>query len=194
MLTNLKKELDTLFNVSGSNEEWKIFSSHLKLEKFQKKDFLRKEGEIEDSIFLVQQGMVRYFLKKDNKEITFQFGFQNDFVSNYESFSSQTPSKISIQALSTTYAYVFKINEMNEVFKQSPTSFHIYQAILQKSLNQKSQRELSLLTDSPKDLYLKILEKEPHLIQQIPLKYLASYIGITPQALSRIRKNISVTT
>lgn len=101
-------------------------------------------------------------------------------------------SEVSIQAVTNTYIYVIDFEKMKKIVDNQKTASQVYQKSLENSMLKTYQRQLSLLINSPKELYLKILEKEPHLVQQIPLKYLASYMRITPQALSRIRKQISL--
>lgn len=192
MLTKLKKELDSFYDVPGSDEDWEQFSKHLELRKYKKKDFILKQGETEKCIYLVQQGIVRLFTEKEKKEYTFHFSFSNDFITSYDSLINQAASEVSIQAVTNTYIYVIDFEKMKEFVENQKTASQVYQKSLENSMLKTSQRQLSLLINSPKELYLEMLEKEPHLVQQIPLKYLASYMGITPQALSRIRKQISL--
>ena len=115
--------------------------------------------------------------------------FAEQFFMSYASFVKREPSLFSIQALKEVTAYKIGREHLEHLIEQQEY-LQIKVDILEHLLIEKMQREAQFLLQSPEEIYCNLLEKDPKLIQNIPLKYIASYIGITPQALSRIRKRI----
>ncbi|WP_396603334.1 Crp/Fnr family transcriptional regulator [Algibacter sp. R77976] len=186
-----REYIETMAHVN--EKDWQIFSSHLQKREFSKKSTLLSIGEIENSISFIEQGEVRLFIPKENpeKEITLGFCFTGEFISAYDSFLTQTPSPYQLEALSKTTLWSITYNELQEVYKTTQIGNTIGRFISEKLFLIKSKREQSLLNETPEQRYLNLFKDRPNLIKQIPLKYIASYIGVTPQALSRIRKRIS---
>lgn len=176
-----------------SDQDWQLFSSKLNKRSFKKRNILLDVGETENYISFIEKGIVRFFVPKveDNKEITFGFCFINEFVSAYDSFLTQTPSKYKIEALSDTSIWSISYADLQEVYKKTKVGNLIGRLSSERLFLIKSKREQSLLTDSAEQRYLNLFTERPNLIKKIPLKYIASYIGVTAQALSRIRKRIS---
>lgn len=158
---------------------------------FQKGDFMLSAGKVEHFLYYIERGIVRYFhynTLKD-KEITTDFTFSGQFCLSYASFVKQIPSVLQMQALTDIKAYKIGRSQLEKLMNNIEV-VKIKAVILEKLFVEKSERELRFLTQTPEENYLYLLQKEPVLLQNIPLKYIASYIGITPQALSRIRKRI----
>lgn len=108
---------------------------------------------------------------------------------SYASFVKQEPSLLSMQAIKKVKAYRIGRDSLEKLI-ENPEFLQIKTQILENLLLEKMHREAQILTQSPEEIYRQLLEKDPKLIQNVPLKYIASYIGVTPQALSRIRKRI----
>lgn len=176
-----------------NDEDWKIFSSFLKEQIIPKKTIFHKIGEIENYISFIEEGIVRLFIPTEdvNKEITFGFCFKYEFVSAYDSFLTRTPSTYQLQALTKTKIWSINYEDLQEVYRKTNMGNLIGRLTSERLFLIKSKREQSLLFESARTRYLNLFKERPKLIKQIPLKYIASYIGITPQALSRIRKTIS---
>ena len=140
---------------------------------FDKDALITRAGEVEHSLYYLSEGIVRFFYYNPttDKETTVDILFAEQFFMSYASFVKQEPSLFSIQALKEVTAYKIGREHLEHLIE-------------------KMQREAQFLLQSPEEIYCNLLEKDPKLIQNIPLKYIASYIGITPQALSRIRKRI----
>ena len=158
---------------------------------YLKNDFLLKEGYNDDNIYYIENGIVRFVTNTfEEKEYTFDFGFSNDFVNSYNSYKNNIPSKFSIQAITIVKAYVISKETVIQAINENKDYLLIFIQVLEELLIKKTKREEMLIKLSPREIYKYLIEKEPYFIQNIPLKYIASYIGITPQALSRIRKSI----
>lgn len=177
------------FNISES--DWKIFSSKLSLQQFPKKGKILKVGQTENYLSFIERGIVRFYLPNEDSDLTFSFAFGGSFVSAYDSFLTQTPSHYIVEAITPTVLWRLTYDDLQTVYEQSEIGNLIGRKASEELFLKKSQRELSLLNESAEERYLNLFTERPELIRQIPLKFIASYIGITPQALSRIRKRIS---
>jgi CRP-like cAMP-binding protein len=178
-------------NTQLSNEEWEIFSSKLEEISFDKKALILKEGQRELYLSFMVKGILRYFFPREENDLTFAFSFQNEFASAYDSFVTKMPCHYCVQALTDTTLWRISYENLQQVYAQTLVGERIGRFAAEQLYLQKSNREHSLLRDNAEQRYLKLFSEQPLLIRYIPMKYLASYIGITPQALSRIRARIS---
>jgi len=174
-----------------TDDDWETFSSKLSRKSFVKKELLLKVGHIENHLSFIEKGIVRYYVPKDENDLTFAFSFHHSFVSAYDSFLTRQPSAYQIEAITDTIVWSITYKDLQDIYQTTSVGNLIGRHAAEENFLKKSKRELSLLNDTAEELYLKLFTEQPQLIQEIPLKYIASYIGITPQALSRIRKRIS---
>lgn len=174
-----------------SEQEWQLFASKLIRREFPKKTLLLKLGQKENYLSFIETGVVRFFIPKEENDLTFGFSFANAFVSAYDYFLTQTPSTYQLETLTNAILWRISYQDLQTIYKETLVGNMIGRFASEDLFLKKSKRELSLLNDTAEQRYLKLFTEQPHLIQQIPLKYLSSYIGITPQALSRIRRRIS---
>ncbi len=172
-----------------NEEELTLFTTKIQVKQLLKNDFLLVEGKICTAIYFLNKGSLRHFTnRKDDTERTLNLFIENDWVLDYQSFATQKPTKNKIQAF-----------EQSEVFELNVLSLHELIAISQKFLQMGKLLELGLQnTDlyseqaSPEEKYLELLANKPLLIQKFPLKYIASYLKITPETLSRIRRKTMI--
>lgn len=174
-----------------TDHDWKIFSANLIRVEFPKKTSILKMGETENYISFIEKGAVRfYFPKSIDKEITFAITFENELVCAYDSFLKQLPAEYFVETITTTTLIRFSYQSLQKIYTEMPFSNTIGRVLSEEIYLIKAKRELQSLKYSPLQRYLNLFEEKPRLLKEIPLKYLASYIGITPQALSRIRRRI----
>jgi len=171
-------------------KDWDIFSSKLTRKEFGKKEIILRAGQIDNHLSFMEKGIVRYYIPKEETELTFEFAFANSFVNAYDSFLKRTPSIYTIETLAETTLWRLSYHDLQYIYDETEIGNRIGRYAAEELYLKKSKREKSLLNENAEERYLKLFEEQPHLIQQIPLRYVASYIGITPQALSRIRKRI----
>lgn len=176
--------------VEISKTEWEFIESKLQTKEFKKKDFLIKTNTIEQNVFFILEGVFRIFLELPEKDVTIDFGFPLKFISSYSSFLTLTPSVACIQSLTKSKVIFISREDLIEIYKKTSCGESIGRVFAEEFFMYKSKRELSFMKDSPTERYLNLFKEQQNLIQEIPQKYLASYIGITPQALSRIRAKI----
>lgn len=174
-----------------SEEDWPSISSKFIRCEFAKKTLILEEGQVEDYISFIEEGIVRYYIPKENKELTFELTFAADFCGAYDSFLSRLPSGYHVETLTKTVLWRLSYSDLQLLYQETETGNLIGRIGSEKLFLEKAKRELSLLNDTAEQRYLNLFTEQPNLIQKIPLQYIASYIGITPQALSRIRRRIS---
>lgn len=173
-----------------SKEDWDFISSRVHLQKIKKKEYIIKKGKIERTISFIKQGIVRFFIEQPKEDVTFDFGFPNTLISSYSSLLKQEPSNCYLQSLTPTTLLSISHNDLDLIYKETLCGHALGRIFAEEFFLYKSKREEDFLTLSPKERYLQLFKEQPELIQNIPGKYIASYIGITPQALSRIRSNL----
>lgn len=176
--------------VKMTDADWQKFSSKLSRLEFPKKTVLLKSGQTESYLSFIEKGIIRFYVPKVDNEITFSFSFANEFVSAYDSFLTQTPCGYEVESLTETVLWRLTYDDLQTIYTETEIGNTIGRYASEGLYLENIKREISLLTDSAEQRYLNLFSERPHLIRYIPLKYLASYIGITPQALSRIRRRI----
>jgi CRP-like cAMP-binding protein len=189
-LEQIKKYIDQIAAIS--KEDWDFFKSKLQRRTLPKKTVFLKINQIENHISFIESGVVRLFIPKENpeKEITFGFSFKDQFVSAYDSFLTQKPSLYQLQTLTETSILSITYKDLQAVYKTTKIGDLIGRLTAERLFLIKSKREQNLLNLSAEERYLKLFKERPELLKIIPLKYISSYIGVTAQALSRIRKRL----
>lgn len=172
-------------------KEWQLFASKLKLKNLKKNDFLLNIGEVENNISFIATGAVRLFIPREDRDITFGFVFENEFVSAFDSFITRDVSSYTVQALTDISFWKMSYDDLESIYNELIMGDRIGRKIIENLLLIKSRRELALLTKTAEERYLDLFKDRPRLIKEIPLKYISSYIGVAPQSLSRIRAKIS---
>ncbi|MBL0014557.1 MAG: Crp/Fnr family transcriptional regulator [Flavobacterium sp.] len=172
-------------------EARKQFESSFALLELKKNQFLVKEGQICPYFCYLESGILQHSINVDEQEKTTYLALRNTFTSSLFSFLFQTPSRKSIKAIFDCKLWVLdlktfqELKEKNEVFRQ------FYYNLIEKQICLIDDYRIDLLTLTPEERYNKLILTEPHLIKQVPLHYLASFLGISSRHMSRIRKNIN---
>ena len=161
-----------------------------KLHAFEKNDLVVMEGKTSRHIGLVESGIFQYYVVKDGVEITSYVSVPNTWLASVMSFVSERPSLENIRALTGGSIYLISKDSLRGLVSSIPAFKDFYIALLEQSITGIDESRHDLIVLSADQRYAKLLKKEPHLLQQIPLQHLASMLGITPRHLSRIRNNI----
>jgi CRP-like cAMP-binding protein len=174
-----------------TESDWLLFASRLQKHQYPKKELLLKTGQTENYLSFIEKGSVRLYIPKLENDITFGFCFENQFVSAYDSFIDQKPSTYQIETLSQTVLWRMSHSDLQQVYALTEAGETIGRLTAEQLFLIKAERELSLLNETAEERYMALFKRRPNLFREIPLKYIASYIGVTPQALSRIRRRIT---
>jgi CRP-like cAMP-binding protein len=154
----------------------------------KKGEFYITTGQQEKYVSFVNKGGFRYFVIADTKELTCDFTFENNYISDYEGFLKQEPARINIQALEDSELVKLHYDDVQSCYERIPQLQKFGRLIAENFLLDILKRSNSLLFSSPEDRYNQLVEDNPKLLQRVPQYMIASFIGVTPEALSRIRK------
>jgi len=185
----IRKYLEVFCPMSDS--DWEFFASKLIRHQFPKKSILLEVGQVEGYLSFVEKGFVRFVFPNDLEGDTFGFVFEREFLCAYDSFVTQTKSDYLVEALAEVVLWRIRFTDLQLVYENTVVGNMLGRRVAEALYVSKIKREKSLLIDTAAQRYHKLFLEKPIWVKQIPLKYLASYIGITPQALSRIRRRIS---
>jgi len=156
---------------------------------FLKGEYLIKEGQVEQSIYFIEAGAVRVFHVTEFEEQTIRFGYEGSIITSLSSFITGNPSEFYIEALRKTTVKIVHKKLLLEIVNEGTETLLQYNKLLENLIVQQMEREIDLLTESPTKRLQRVLARSPNLFQEIPLKYIASYLRMTPETLSRIRNS-----
>lgn len=171
--------------------EWNAFTSKLTKRQLAKDEIYLSEGDICRKIGFVTRGGLRMFYNIKGHEACKDFQFEGQFTGSIASLVTNQPSKFSIATLEDTTLLEISSNDLLNLYDEYKVWERFGRLYVQMMFIYKEKREASLLFDSSTVRYTNLLNELPQHIQRIPLKYLASYLGVKPESLSRIRKEIS---
>jgi CRP-like cAMP-binding protein len=189
MTTQIIQSIKSL--VPLSDEEQKAFLQILEVKTFKKKSFLLQEGQICDKVSFINSGCMRLFYNVEGIENTIQFFFGDSWYTDYASFLTGQKTIENLQALQPCEVVQFKKEDLYKLFDQFPIFDRVGRVMAENAFLSLSQLNQMLTNEEPQLRYLNLLKQRPALVQQIPQHYIASYLGIKPESLSRIRKRIS---
>lgn len=189
--TQLKKYINQF--VSFSEEEWQMHQAMLTRRFLKRGEFLLRAGEVCDHITFINKGVFRNYMIIDDEEVTSNFAFEGNYVTEYTSFVSRQPATDSIVAMEDAEILQMAYNQLQVVYEKAPVWQKFGRLMAEYILTFISSRNKSLLFNSPEDRYLILMKERPKVIERIPQHYIASYLGIKPESLSRIRKRLAET-
>lgn len=174
-----------------SNEEKETLEISMEIQSFAKNSFLVKEGQKNTNTFFVLKGLVRQFKLVNGEEISTYFYSENNWIIPLTSFVEQTNSGYFLQCLEDTDVVIGNEEKAQILFKQFPRFETLSRVVMEKAFTEQQNMFSSYLTDSPEERYLKLMQSSSNLLQRVPLYQLASFIGVKPESLSRIRKRMA---
>ncbi|WP_299894141.1 Crp/Fnr family transcriptional regulator [uncultured Aquimarina sp.] len=174
-----------------TDEEFKEFLKISEYKTLAKKEFLLQNGQYNHGILFVTKGILGLYELINTKEIYTSFFSVSDFATEISSLASQNTSNKNIVAISDTEGFFIKRTELLQLYDKSISFERLGRKLLEHLLSEQHTFTTMLTSLKPEDRYKYLLEHNPELIQQIPVQYLASYIGVARETLSRIRKRMS---
>jgi len=159
---------------------------------FEKNDYLLKQGQVEKRYWFIESGFIRsYIIDTEGNDITFNLYGPKDVVIDYASTFFFTPSRENIQALTECVCWEITYKDFQEMFNTINSFREQQRGLLVGSYFALKEHSISLIADQAKDRYLSLLKQKPHIVQNVSLKHIATFLGITDTSLSRIRKEIA---
>jgi len=189
MFDRLKNTLDRLLPLS--REEFVYFATLLTTRRLAKHEPLLRAGEVCTQIAFINQGCLRYYYLKDGSEFNGQFFFEGSWVGDYQSFLTGQPAVQYIDALEDTELLTMSRTDLLTLYTEQPRFERFGRLLAENVVIGSQRRTASLLFDTPEERYLKLIAERPKVVERIPLHHIASYLGIKPESLSRIRKRLA---
>jgi CRP-like cAMP-binding protein len=173
--------------MAASKETIERIKKSFTREEFPAKTLLIKEGTVAKKLFYLEKGCCRAWLNNDGKDVTFQFIFEDQFASSFESIIAGAASWYSIETLEPAVVYSIGIDEFKHRMAEHPHIREFYHNYVENRLLFYQGLFVSYIKDNPEQRYKELLLQHPEIVQRIPQHYIASYLGITSVSLSRIR-------
>ncbi|UUC44633.1 Crp/Fnr family transcriptional regulator [Flavobacterium cerinum] len=156
---------------------------------YKRNAYLITKGNQDASVFFIVDGSVRVYTIDKEDENTIRFGYKNSFVTAIDCFFTDNPTQFYIQALKKTTVKVISKKILLDFIQSDKQLLQLWNTILGQLIIQQMERERDLLMTSPVDRYKSVLKRSPQVFQEIPDKYIASYLRMTAETLSRIKKS-----
>ena len=175
-----------------TDEQWELMLQHFFKKEIKKGDFLLRQGDVCNYTFFVDKGLLRSFTIDENgKESILQFAPENWFISDRSSIYYNHPSDLFIDALEDTEVIFLKMDFIENITHIIPAFSCVNDDLLQRHIYFMQKRIILLLSATAQERYLNFIELYPELMLRVPQWMIASYLGITPESLSRVRKDLA---
>lgn len=170
----------------------RIITSHPELWKeklLKRNEFLKVEGSRDSNMYYVEEGTIRAFIETEYEEQTIRFGYKGSFIGALDSFLTGKPSPFYLQAIKKSRLRVIPREAFMKFVEKDMVNLKLWCATLELWAVQQMEREMDILTYSPQHRYERVFARSPQLFQKIPAKYIASYLRMSPETLSRLKKS-----
>ena len=187
---NLIQNIRQFIDLTESEEI--ILNKYVKTQEFQKKEFLLQAGKVCKDLYFVEKGCIRmYFINKRAVEQIVQFALDGWWISDYQSFIRNVPSDYYIQTIEKSKIVSIDIQKLDELLNELPKLEKYFRVIMQKALAGAQHRSKLLYEMSKEEFYQHFSDSFPEFMQRVPQYMIASYLGLTPEYLSELRKKNS---
>lgn len=154
----------------------------------ERNEFLKVKGSIDTNIYYVESGSLSVFILDESEEQVIRFGYQGNIIVALDAYLTGRPSDFCIQAIKKSTVKVITKLQMDNFLNKEENNL-LWTKILEDLVLQQMEREIDILTSSPKERYLRVLKRSPKLFQEIPNRYIANYLRMSPETLSRLKKS-----
>ncbi len=191
MYENLINYCSSFIPLSSIDQEALVLN--FKHTTIKRNDFLLKEGKVCDFIAFVNSGVIRHYHLKDGKEITCDVTLKNSFITDFKSFKQGIPSEYNFQILKNAELLIIKKRELFELYDNYKNIESLGRIMAEQVALRTIDIAMSLSSEKPQERVEKLILQRPDLFQEVPQRYLANLLGISPESLSRIRarKNLA---
>jgi CRP-like cAMP-binding protein len=169
----------------------KIIMPYFEPKKFKKKFNLLNAGQVSNEVYYLIKGCIRLYCEKDGEELSTYFFTENMFAGSYDSFLSRKPSKVAIETLEECEVLILTHDSQENLYTVFPKMNEFIRKAIEQRFVLLHDLFISYLLNSPEERYLMLQKDRPDLLQRIPQHQIASFLGITPVSLSRIRNRVA---
>ncbi|WP_282053419.1 Crp/Fnr family transcriptional regulator [Maribacter luteus] len=174
-----------------TEEESTAFVECIPIESFEKGTILLKEGQVSRESYFVIQGCVRKYYLIEGDERTTAFYIEDESVASLQSYKNRTPANHYFECVEDCRLAILSYDKEQELFQRVPKYESLCRMSMEEDFGAQQEALAKFMTSSPEQRYNNLLESRPDLLQRVPQYHLASYLGVKPESLSRIRKRIS---
>ncbi|PJJ66196.1 Crp/Fnr family transcriptional regulator [Chryseobacterium geocarposphaerae] len=174
-----------------TDEKFNLIVEKSKLITLPRKEMICRQGDICNLKIFVAKGLLRnYSISEDGSEHILQFVNEMSWTTDPESFYTNTPSKLNIETLEPSEIFIFNLNDFHQLREEIPTLSIFIEELLTKKTMEINNRLLVNISSTPEDKYLHFIKNHPDLLNRVPLHMIASYLGMSRETLSRVRRQI----
>jgi CRP-like cAMP-binding protein len=173
------------------DSELEIIMPYFEPKEFRKKTTLLHIGKVSNEVFYLVKGCIRLYCEKEGEELSTYFFTENMFAGSYDSFLSRKPSKVAIETMEECEVLVLTYQGQGRLYEIFPKMNEFIRKAIEQRFVLLHDLFISYLLNSPEERYLTLLNERPELLQRIPQHQIASFLGVTPVSLSRIRNRIA---
>ncbi len=178
-------------NTFISEGEFELLHSYLRKRVVRKRGFLLSQGEVCNfEAYIVKGCLKKYYIDEKGDEVILQFAIEDWWISDIGSFSEQTPSNLFIEALEDTELLIIDYTNKEKIFQEIPGLERVFRLMIQRAYAVLESRFYSSIAKSAEERYVEFVKKYPAIVQRVPQTQIASFLGITPESLSRIKSKI----
>jgi CRP-like cAMP-binding protein len=171
-------------------QELSLVDTYFEKKDIKKKEFLLQNGKICNFIGFISEGTIRHFHIKEGVEKTCDISFENSWVTDFQSFTHNTAGIMNLQAMEDTCVSLIKKENLFKLYAAC-NKYETFGRLMAEQVAQRATEiAMSLSSDKPEERFQNLLKKQPDLFQRIPQKYIANFLGVSPESLSRIRSRI----
>lgn len=154
---------------------------------FERNQFVKLKGSVDTNIYYVESGSLKLYILDDDDEQIIRFGYKGNILVALDSYLGGRASDFFIQAIKKTTVRVITKEQMSAFVNAGEQNRRLWTEMMENLVLQQLEREVDLLTNSPKERYLRVLKRSPQLFQEIPNRYIANYLRMSPETLSRLK-------
>ena len=167
-----------------------LIDKYFEKKSLKKKEFLLQDNKVCNFIAFIANGSIRHFHVKDGVEKTCDISFGNTWVTDYQSFTDETVGKMNLQTMEATTVFIIHKENLYRLYKECNKYETFGRLMAEKVAQRATEIAMSLSSDKPEERFQNLIRKQPDLFQRIPQKYIANFLGISPESLSRIRRRV----
>ncbi len=170
------------------NKHQELVELSTKTVTIERNEFLKVKGSIDRNLYFIENGSLRIFVLDDFEERVIRFGYKGNLIVSLDSFLTGKPSELYMQAIKKTVVKVVEKKQVDQ-FLQLDSNQELWIEILENLVVQQMEREIDILTNSPKERYERVLKRSPQLFQEIPNRHIANYLRMSAETLSRLKNS-----